>query len=161
MMIYPSWCLALCISAQGSAREAGAPHGERGRAGIVGLAFLAAMIMTAWDLVVDPLLSGPTIRAWIWEKGGPYFGIPLRNYGGWMITTFLVYLVYRLFERNARSRPASAQGPVMAALPLVAYASVMISNSVANARKEMVIIGLFAMGLPLCAAIIGFRRAHG
>jgi putative membrane protein len=161
MMIYPSWCLALSITRQAPAPVAGTQRAERGRPGLLGISFLAAMIMTAWDLVADPLLSGPSIKAWIWEKGGPYFGIPLRNYGGWMITTFVVYLVYRLFERSARPRSGSPQGPLMSALPFVAYASVMISNSVANERKEMVVIGLLAMGLPLCAAILGFRRAHG
>ena len=161
MMIYPSWCLALFIAAPGSARELDPSHAARTRTGLLGPVFLAAMTMTAWDLVVDPLLSGPTVKAWVWERGGPYFGIPLRNYAGWMITTFVVYLLYRLYDRGTRGRAGSPQGPFMAALPLVAYASVMLSNSIANDRKEMVVIGLFAMGLPLCAAIIGFRRARG
>ncbi len=161
MMIYPSWCLALCIAARGPVSEPGSPRAERQGTGFLGPVFLAAMVMTAWDLVVDPLLSGPSVRAWVWEKGGPYFGIPLHNYAGWMVTTFVVYFLYRLYDRGTRGRTGGPQSGFMAALPLVAYASVMLSNSIANDRKEMVVIGLFAMGLPLCAALVGFRRAHG
>jgi putative membrane protein len=56
--------------------------------------------MAAWDLVVDPILSGPTVGAWVWERGGPYYGVPLQNSLGWIVTTFTVYLLYRAVERR-------------------------------------------------------------
>ena len=65
--------------------------------------------MTLWDLVIDPILSGPSVRAWVWENGGPYFGIPIHNYAGWLLTTFTVYVAYRAAEQRAGQEPAPAR----------------------------------------------------
>ncbi len=94
MMIYPSYVIANLVLAG---------HATGTRAGVsrlVRLAAVSAAVMTAWDLVVDPILSGPSARAWIWENGGPYFGIPIQNFFGWLLTTFTVYLVYRAIEQR-------------------------------------------------------------
>ncbi len=148
MMIYPSYVIAnLILDAQ--------PIGSRGGVvRIAGLSFLTAMVMTAWDLVVDPLLSGPTIQAWVWEEGGPYFGVPVRNYFGWMLTTFTVYLIYRLFERRHSPRPIGEVTPIIAMLPLVAYGAMMIANTIGGNVLPMVVVAPFVMGLPLAAAAV-------
>jgi putative membrane protein len=112
--------------------------------------------MTAWDLVVDPVLSGPNIKAWIWEQGGPYFGIPIQNYVGWLLTTFTVYLVYRLFERRSSPRPIGPLTTAIVAMPLIAYGAILISNSLAG-PEALRVIGPFVMGLPLIAAATRLR----
>jgi putative membrane protein len=150
MMIYPSYVIANLIADD-------RPIGSRGSLQhIVWLSFLSAAVMTAWDLVVDPVLSGPNIQAWIWEQGGPYFGIPIQNYIGWMLTTFTVYLVYRLFERRVAPRPIGPLNTAVAAMPLIAYGAIMISNSLAGPEGVRV-IGPFVMGLPLIAAATRLR----
>ncbi len=146
MMIYPSYVIANLV---GGDRPTGSP---KSLGGSVLAAVLSGMVMTAWDVVMDPLMSGPRVGAWVWENGGPYFGIPLRNFAGWMLTTFTVFLVYRLFERRLGPQPAGpVTGPV-AAMPLVAYGSVMISSCLENDARALLLIGLFAMGLPLLGA---------
>lgn len=151
MMIYPSYVIANLIAD-------GQPTGSRGGLGrLIWLAFLSAMVMTAWDLVVDPILSGPPVQAWIWEKGGPYFGIPARNFVGWMLTTFTVYLAYRLCERQAVARPQGPLTPAVAALPLLAYGAMMLSNVLPAHPPALVVIGPFVMGLPLAAAASRLR----
>ena len=145
MMIYPSYVIANLIADD-------QPIGSRGSfKHIVWLSFLSAAVMTAWDLVVDPLLSGPNMQAWIWEQGGPYFGIPIQNYLGWMLTTFTVYLVYRLFERRVNPRPIGPLTTAVIAMPLIAYGAIMISNSLAGPEAVRV-IGPFVMGIPLIVA---------
>jgi len=102
MLIYPSYVVANLI-------VDGWPVGTPGGRGhFVGLALLGALVMTAWDLVVDPVLSGPTVGAWVWERGGPYYGVPIQNYLGWIVTTFTVYLLYRSVERRSTSQPVGA-----------------------------------------------------
>jgi putative membrane protein len=151
MMIYPSYVIANLIADD-------QPIGSRGSLKhIIWLSFLSAAVMTAWDLVVDPVLSGPNVKAWIWEQGGPYFGIPLQNYVGWMLTTFTVYLVYRLFERRVSPRPIGPLTTAIAAMPLIAYGSIMISNSLAAGPEALRVIGPFVMGLPLIAAATRLR----
>ena len=94
MLVYPSYVVANLI-------VDGWPVGTPGGRGhLVRLALVGALVMTAWDLVVDPILSGPTVGAWVWERGGSYYGVPLQNFLGWIVTTFTVYLLYRSVERR-------------------------------------------------------------
>ncbi len=146
MMIYPSYIIANLIADEH-------PIGTRGSSGrIVWLSFLGAMVMTAWDAVMDPIMSGPVHRAWIWEKGGPYLGVPVQNFVGWVLTTWTVYLAYRLFERRVAWRPVGPITVAIAAMPLIAYGTMMLSNML-NANPEAVrVVAPFAMGIPLAAA---------
>jgi uncharacterized membrane protein len=94
MLVYPTYIVANLI-------VDGWPVGTPGGRGhLVRLALVGALAMAAWDLVVDPILSGPTVGAWVWERGGPYYGVPLQNSLGWIVTTFTVYLLYRAVERR-------------------------------------------------------------
>ena len=59
------------------------------------LALVGAFLMIGWDASMDPLNS--TINGWwIWDRGGNYFGVPLRNYWGWGLTLFVIYSSYLL-----------------------------------------------------------------
>ena len=147
MMIYPSYIIANLIAE-------GRPVGSRGGLGrIAWLSFLSAMVMTAWDLIVDPGLSGPVHQAWVWEQGGPYFGVPVQNFVGWLLTTFTVYLCYRLFERKISPRPAGPVTVAIAAMPVAAYGAMMLSNMVRGDPPALVVIAPFVMGIPLVVAI--------
>ena len=95
MMVYPSYIIANLIQSGRLMMRGKMKNNDNNSINILTpilqilwLSFLSAVIMTAWDLVVDPYLSGPTERAWIWEDGGgQYFGVPLHNFGGWLLTT--------------------------------------------------------------------------
>lgn len=89
MMMYPSLVIA----------ERLAPQKRGWRRGLA-VAAIGGIIMTAWDVVMDPMMARG--EHWVWEANGPYFGIPLQNYWGWWLTTFAVFLIYWLaVKRNA------------------------------------------------------------
>ena len=71
---------------------------------LIGLAAAGALLMTAWDLALDPILSGPAYRAWVWAADGPAGGtaggIPAQNYVGWFATAFTIFLASRLVQRR-------------------------------------------------------------
>jgi uncharacterized membrane protein len=78
-MGYVSWMLARLLAGP-------KPRG-------VLLPLTAAVVMTTWDLSLDPVWS-TVLRAWIWLDGGPYFGVPLSNFFGWLLTTYIIYQAF-------------------------------------------------------------------
>ena len=153
MMIYPSYVIANLALAR---RPTGTP---RGLVPLVQLAAASAVAMTVWDLVIDPILSGPSTRAWIWESGGPYFGIPIQNYLGWLATTFAVYLAYRAVEQRVASAPVGSMPAWVAALPVAAYALMLASNLLSGAAPAAgAPIGLVLMGIPIAVATVRLWR---
>ena len=158
MMIYPSYIIANLIGSgrQMMTRDKKNNNNPITLVQILWLSFLSAVIMTAWDLVVDPYLSGPTERAWIWEDGGQYFGVPLHNFGGWLLTTFTIYFVFRLlserkFQMHTSRRPLTTS---IILLPLISYGATMIANIIPGEPPELRIIGPIVMGIPLAIAAI-------
>jgi len=71
-------------------------------------ALLAALLVTACDLMLDPLAVD--IGAWVWERRGPWWGAPLPNFAGWLLVSVVVYGLFhsRLFP--VRHKP-SANAP--------------------------------------------------
>lgn len=147
MMAYPSYVIANLIACD-------QPSGSPSRPiRIILISFLGAMVMTAWDVLVDPVRSGPEVRAWIWEQGGPYFGVPLQNFVGWILTTFTVHLAYRLLESKVSPKPVGPLTVGIASMPLAAYGVQAIAATLVSNPQELWVIGPFVMGLPLLAAM--------
>lgn len=70
-----------------------------------GVPVVAAGLMVLWDASMDPLRATVEGR-WIWRDGGPHFGIPLLNFAGWFMVTFLMFQIYALMRgRLARGNP--------------------------------------------------------
>jgi uncharacterized membrane protein len=45
---------------------------------ILTVAAVGGLIMTAWDLIMDPIMVAG--GNWVWDVKGAYFGIPLQNF---------------------------------------------------------------------------------
>ena len=160
MMIYPSYVLANLIVDHH-------PTSRRGNVGhVLALSLLSAVVMTAWDLPMDPQMSGA--GNWIWERGGAFFGVPLHNYAGWILTTFIVYLLYRLFEqsRMLQSSESSHNNPqkyvslAVTALPVVAYGLVAMPNLFVSRPEALRLIAFFVMGPPLLLAALSLLNMN-
>ncbi|KMW57111.1 C-1'-hydroxylase CruF [Candidatus Rhodobacter oscarellae] len=93
---YISWVLAGIILQRFDNRIIG---GE-----ILIVPIIAAYIMSAWDLRIDPLAS--TINPmWVWEEGGTYFGVPISNFLGWYFVVLIFYLMFALLNRSSNDQP--------------------------------------------------------
>ncbi|MEZ4414494.1 MAG: carotenoid biosynthesis protein [Gemmatimonadota bacterium] len=51
-----------------------------------------AALLTIWDLALDPAMSH-LIPYWVWGEPGPYYGMPLVNLVGWMLTGLVLMMV--------------------------------------------------------------------
>jgi len=140
MMIYPSWMVAKALVRGVNIQSI---------SGLTALAAVAASTMTAWDIVMDPGMAAA--GNWIWENGGPYFGVPRRNYLGWLLTTFLVYWIVAWLWRKMEHRTQGSKG--FAALPVVVYAFLAVRYVAANRFPALQVIAVFSMGVPALIAL--------
>jgi putative membrane protein len=154
-MLYVSYQIAQLIT-QGSPRRR-----QPGSAPLLWQAFVTGLVLTAWDVLVDPLASGPGALSWIWEQGGAYYGVPVQNFIGWILTGFTAVVCYRLFERLVPVRPLAQQTRTTLVLPLVVYGLIMVQMMVRHdAPTEWPVLAAFVMGFPLVAAVSQLFRGN-
>ena len=63
--------------------------------------FIFASITTYYDLLIDPLMSGP-LGYWVWnnEPGG-FYGVPLENFFGWfLVSLFISVLPWKTWNNS-------------------------------------------------------------
>jgi uncharacterized membrane protein len=90
----------------------------------VALPVVAAFVMTQWDVVMEP--AGSTIaKAWIWHDGGAHFGVPLSNYAGWLLTSWLFYQAFAIYlgRRSDLPVPPAAWGRTLRLVAIAFYLS--------------------------------------
>jgi putative membrane protein len=175
MMLYPSWETAGLLTGRILHRVTKG-QGDTVKAPPFTFApflrvLLAALAMTAWDLSLDPRMVAD--GNWIWHDGGAYFGIPLSNFAGWIITSAMIYAVWALLDKGEwrlSTGDSSAPTPItslQSQLPIWAYIITWIGESMANALFwggplvalcVWVAMGLF--GAPALLILIRHNRAQ-
>lgn len=94
---------------------------SRQRVGDGGVRLLAvgggAVLLTAWDLVLDPAMSQAAFPFWYFQEVGVFFGMPYRNLLGWVGTGAIFMGIAALFWRRLSLRLSRQQ----LVLPLVVY----------------------------------------
>lgn len=156
-MGYPSWVIANLLLGQSVQRPST-------RLQLFAVPMISAFVMVQWDVVMDP--SGSTLaRAWVWYGGGGYFGVPLSNFLGWFLVTYLYYQAFSLLLYARGTRPPYPSRPrAFWALPILLYLAAGLCHvpplfdpdirlvdaggrvwSAADLRETTVIVMLFTM----------------
>lgn len=107
-------------------------------------AALCAVIMTAWDLVMDPIMT--LGQHWIWEISGSYFGIPVQNFIGWWLTTFIAISIFLIVSAFVKTAPIKSSVPERWAV--YAYALIGGGTVVSALLAHLdgpALVGVFAM----------------
>jgi uncharacterized membrane protein len=76
----------------------------KGKFNIVALPIIASFVMTQWDVVMDPA-EATISKVWIWHGGGAHFGVPISNYLGWLLTSWLFFQAFAIFLSRSRRTP--------------------------------------------------------
>lgn len=84
MMIPPAWAVGSLVI---KSRTLSPPVPVR-----LARALTAALAFTVWDLFLDPQMV--TWNFWVWHQPGAYFGIPLVNYLGWFLVSFVFSFLF-------------------------------------------------------------------
>ena len=169
MMFYPSYIVTNLLTE-------GKPVAEEKRlVWLLWSATLSAMVMTAWDLTMDPIMSFhpcgigridclPVVLdenlighpAWVWVNGGEHFGVPRLNYRGWLLTAFVVFLIYRFAEQKITHQPwRGGRSKAVAFMPVAAFGAMALVDTWLGNPKigDIHLISPFAMGIPFLFAM--------
>jgi uncharacterized membrane protein len=134
MMTYPSYIIARLI----------VPKLDKVWLWRLAVAALGGVIMTAWDLAMDPMMVAG--GHWVWEQPGKYFGIPLQNFWGWWLTIFVTFW---LFQTIGRIKPVQAISmDAFGRLAVWSYALTGFSSIMTDAIFTLdgpSMVGVFAM----------------
>jgi uncharacterized membrane protein len=79
---------------------------------------LAAGVMVAWDLSMEPVWSN-LVGAWTWHNGGAYFGVPLSNFVGWYLTNYLIYQTFAIWLSKTSVKPRTLPDQLRPSAPLL------------------------------------------
>lgn len=112
------------------------PGGDGGVRRQIGAAALAGVIMTAWDIGMDPMMVAA--GHWEWEVDGAFFGVPIHNFIGWWFTTFLSVAIFIIATRKVRKPNA----PLTDRMVVISYANQAIAVVITD-----LFIGLGGPGL--------------
>jgi putative membrane protein len=132
MMSYPSFVIADRL----------VPEDWKRWQRLLAVAGVGGVVMTAWDLVMDPIMvySGH----WIWDVNGAYHGIPLQNFLGWWVTVFTTYALYLLISGKS-STPTDERFDRLAVTSYLVTALGLILPCLLTGAGELALIGIFAM----------------
>ena len=83
----------------------------------LGALALGSVLLTAWDLVLDPAMSQAPFPFWQFQEVGEFFGMPYRNLVGWMGTGFVFMSVGAFLWRRTPIVLSRSQLTV----PLIVY----------------------------------------
>jgi hypothetical protein len=73
------------------------------RYALFAIPLIAEFVMTQWDTVMDP--SGSTLgKTWLWYDSGGYFGVPLSNFLGRLLVTWLYFQIFAISAYKRRTR---------------------------------------------------------
>jgi uncharacterized membrane protein len=97
-----------------------------------------------------------------------HFGVPWQNYQGWMLTAFVVFLVYRLLERRLplhRERAphdARALARLTAIMPVTGYMAMALIDAILGSPRiqDVHLISPFAMGITAAVAAVAIFRGQ-
>jgi uncharacterized membrane protein len=171
-MAYLSWTLARLILG-GMRNPLTGPR-------VVTVPLVAAFIMVAWDLSMDPVWS-TIVHAWIWRNGGKYFGVPISNFLGWYLTVYLIFQLFALYMRgratNVDRLPSNywqlavlvygiaAAGNLLLLIPHAGPAVVLDATGVQWRVSEIVgasaLVSMFLMGGFVLLALLRLNNGSG
>ncbi len=127
-------------------------HAHPGFRGGLLTAWVAAMVITAFDLGADPYFVF-VLKAWIMQKtDGGWFGETLQGFAGWMAVALIIQCSFQALAAPRRSPPAKDGAPLAALALVLIYASGLVFQVLLGHPIEVRAIAFFAMGLPVVLA---------
>lgn len=133
-----------------------------GKAAPLIFAMLDCAAMIFLDVLIDPIWV--TRGTWTWTAvhtlpaGSVFYGIPVQNYFGWLITTMIIFIPYRIIY--FRNKTDIAERDNIFYLPCVTYTSIIICGCIDSwiilSNTGIIFVSLMTGGVLSFAALLGF-----
>jgi putative membrane protein len=140
-LIPPSW-YAMSLVSYDLARRLRLP--------VWGTVGAGALLMVLWDVALDPAMS-TAFPFWRFEADGVYFGMPLENWAGWLLTSAVIVWGYHKLLGGLRGEAGAA--PALWATNVLFPVFICLAYGVAWAGA----VGLVALAVPF--VVLRLRRA--
>ena len=147
MMIYPAQMIAEGLLSDRLAA---------GWRGVWQMALMSAIVMTAWDMIMDPIMV--RMGFWVWEVEGAYLGVPLHNYAGWLVTTFTIFLLYRLIAPRLGRMPSIIVPRSLIPQAAWSYSITWTSNTLVAIQMNLIgpaFVGMLSAGAFVLMGVLG------
>jgi uncharacterized membrane protein len=117
------------------------------------------------DMIIDPIAVLPSVAAWVWIGGGPYFDVPISNFIGWFMVVFVATFIFRLYESRSKKTKIQEKEeykfvyllPVVYLLYFLGHATKALNH---GNHIEIVLIGAATMFPFILISILLFLSKH-
>lgn len=115
-----------------------------------------AWLLTVWDLVLDPAMAHESlsVKFWVWDETGPYFGMPTQNFIGWTLTAIVFMVVARVLWMGD---PPGDGAKLAIWFPVAIYAANIVFASVLSASVDLWVPILLAVALGFLPSLLVLR----
>ena len=95
------------------------------------------------------------IEVWVWETRDCIYGIPISNFIGWFIVSFIITLTYRIILLREGKRIDLTHLPAFIYMQLWLIMAVV---ALINNRLDLIIIGSIAMNIVLLCYVLKISK---
>lgn len=147
--IYAAWFVTnLILDGSPLPKDFGLPR-------IIAGAVVGVLVLTAIDLIADPIAVDN--KWWVWVHEGKYFGVPLLNFlCGWFPIGGMTFLLHA-FQLKREETPALEERSkgiqLLSILPVLFYGMFAVMFMLYNFEHTLGLVSLFALGIPFTVAL--------
>ena len=113
------------------------------------LSVISGLIAVNLDMILDPVSVAPQIANWIWIGGGPYFGVPIGNFIGWLLVAGSAVFIFRCYEAIVSKSDVRPEVNIFSYLSIIILYMIYFFTYAAYAFKlgkiEYILIGATTM----------------
>ncbi len=92
----------------------------------------------------------------MWHKEGPYFGVPISNFAGWFLVTYLTRLIAGGEEEYPRGQRGAVPG-----LALTCFIPILFMDSISLGEPILTLVSVLVGALFMAAVFIKVREFQG
>jgi len=102
----------------------------------------AGLLCMSLDLLIDPVATDPSVRAWVWLRRGRYFGIPLTNFIGWFFTGYLTASLFTAYSLLCEGSLVKTELWPYSIIAYISFFCVCLSDAIVLRKYKVITISV-------------------